>query len=96
MAEHKNLYEIREELDKTDAGILELFTQRMKLSGDVARYKEAHDMPTLRPQREKEIIDNIRANADPEISDYAADLFIEIMRLSRKYQESLRSGGKHF
>ncbi|MDY2670124.1 MAG: chorismate mutase [Anaerovoracaceae bacterium] len=96
MAESTNLDEIRAELDGIDDQMLKLFMKRMHLAADVARYKEAHGMPTLRPQREKEIIDDIKEKAEPEFSEYAADLFIEIMRLSRKYQDTLRSGGKDF
>lgn len=96
MGDTTNLEEIRAELDELDNEMLELFKRRMSLSADVARYKEARGIPTFRPQREKEIIDEVKQKTDPELSEYAADFFLEIMRLSRKYQESLRSGGKDF
>ena len=45
------LSEIRNEIDKLDKQIQNLFEERMLLCQDVARYKKAHNMPVFQAGR---------------------------------------------
>ena len=91
MTENRNLEEIRSEIDELDQQLLDLFCRRMKLAADVAAYKIRHDLPTLRPEREQEILDRAEKNAGEEFGSYARSLFENIMSLSRDYQNLLRN-----
>ena len=52
-----DLTEIRKDIDKIDEQLLELFKQRMTLTGDVARYKAKNNMVVFQGDREKAIIE---------------------------------------
>ena len=86
----RNLDETRGKIDEIDGQMLKLFCERMKLAADVAAYKEQHGIPTLRPEREQEILERAAAEAGPEFADYAEKFFVGIMKLSREYQNALR------
>lgn len=49
-----DLSKIREEIDRVDKQLLELFEYRMGLSLKVADYKKGKDMPVYDPAREEE------------------------------------------
>ena len=84
-----DLDKIREQIDAIDSQILELFCRRMDVVKGVAEYKIASDMPVLRPEREKAILDRVKADAGQEYGDYAADLFENMMRVSREMQQKM-------
>ena len=90
MTEVRNLEDTRKEIDEIDARLLELFCRRMELAADVAAYKSRHGLPTLWPEREKEILDRAGEQAGPVFSPYARRFFNGVMGLSREYQEELR------
>ncbi len=83
-----NLNECRQEIDKINNEILELFLKRMEVSSAVADYKLANNMPVLQPEREKAILDEVAEKSGEDMADYATALFSDIMTLSRAYQES--------
>ena len=91
MKEVRDLEVIREEIDDIDRQMLSLFLKRMRLAAGVAEYKKAHNLPTLRPEREREILDRTSEQAGSEFTDYAVRFFSELMALSREYQEQLRN-----
>ena len=78
-----SLADMRRQIDNIDAEIHELLDKRMGISSEIADYKEMHSLPTLDSMREQEILDRY-----PEY----ADVFREIMRLSRQKQEEKRNG----
>jgi len=84
-----DLEKIREQIDEIDAQILELFCRRMDVVKGVAEYKIKNNMQVLRPEREKAILERVRADAGEEYGDYAADLFENIMRVSRQMQQKM-------
>lgn len=88
----QNLSEIRRKIDETDSRILELFCHRMDLVRSVADYKMRNQLPVLRPEREQEIIAQVRNTAGEDYADYAEDLFRHLMRISREMQSVLISG----
>lgn len=84
-----NLSEIREEIDRIDAEITKLFCTRMRLCGDVARYKKEHNIPVLDSAREREKTADLRSAADADFAHYIPVLYGTIFDLSRSYQDSL-------
>lgn len=78
-----DLTEIRKDIDKIDVQLLELFKQRMQLTGDVARYKAANNMVVFQGDREKAIIERVKANSPEELKKSAAFLFMNIMDISK-------------
>lgn len=78
-----DLGEIRKNIDVIDTQLLELFKQRMTLTGDVARYKAANNMVVFQGDREKAIIDRVKANSPEHLKESAAFLFVNIMDISK-------------
>ncbi len=84
-----DLAEIREEIDKIDRKLLELFESRMELSLRVADYKKHKDIPVYDPTREREKLEKLREmSKNEENADAVANLFTQIMLLSRRVQYS--------
>ena len=77
---------VRDEIDAIDKQLLPLFIERMKCSKKVADIKIANNIPVLNPEREKIILDRVRAEAGEEFGASAADLYASIMSISRAYQ----------
>ncbi len=84
-----DLSEIRKEIDEVDNKLLELFEYRMGLSLKVADYKREKGMPVYDSVREKEKIEYLREKTkDRRNEDAVADLFTQIMAISRRAQYS--------
>ncbi len=83
-----DLSEIRKNIDVIDTQLLELFKNRMALTGDVARYKAANNMVVFQGDREKAIIERVKANSPEDIRESAAFLFMNIMDISKCAQQN--------
>lgn len=83
--------EIRNKIDQTDAQILTLFLERMRLSEDVAAYKMEQSLPIFNRTREREILAKAEENAG-DLGQYAYYLFSTLMELSRTRQMELSAG----
>ena len=81
-----DLSEIRKEIDAIDQQLVKLFCQRMELSGKVADYKRANNMPILVPARERQILKDVAEQSGPELGSYTRALYSTIFELSRGYQ----------
>ncbi|MBQ9008934.1 MAG: prephenate dehydratase [Clostridia bacterium] len=79
----------RESIDQIDAQIVRLFEERMRVSRDIALYKQANRMDILNPAREAQVLSaRIGMLKDHTFDQSITDLFETIMSLSR--QEQLR------
>ena len=88
-----DLLEIRGRLDEIDARMEQLFEERMRLCGEVAEYKIATGKAVYDAGREKEKIETLTAMADGEFNKQAvAELFLQMMTLSRRYQYQAIAG----
>lgn len=83
-----DLGEIRARIDEGDEQLLKLFLERMELSGEVARYKGENGMAIRNPQREREVLERVRAESG-DLERYSNSLFNELFELSRSYQARL-------
>lgn len=80
------LQAIRNEIDKIDDSIKDLFEKRMALVLQVANYKKENDLPVLSAAREREIINRVTKGQSDEMAVYTKILFNTLMDLSRSYQ----------
>ncbi len=84
-----DLETLRREIDGVDTQLTDLFVQRMRLCGQVARYKKEHNLAVLNQGREREILSRVSAQAGDEMDGYARILFATLFDLGRSYQEML-------
>ena len=83
---------IREDIDKIDKNIVELFEERMKLCEDVARYKIGVGKDVLDKEREITKINKLTSLAHGEFNEHGVEeLFTQIMAISRKRQYQLQA-----
>ena len=94
-----DLGEIRKKIDALDTQILDLFIERMGLTTEVAKYKAENHMVVFQSDREKAIIQNVKANTPDELKKSAAFLFIYSFHsrstISRRKKIFLKSKKKY-
>ena len=83
---------LRLKIDSLDKEIVKLLTQRMGVSAEVAAYKTANGLPVLDKNREVALLEKIAALSG-EMSDYTHEIYLEILKQSRAYQEKLMKKG---
>ncbi|MCM1185686.1 MAG: prephenate dehydratase [Lachnoclostridium sp.] len=82
-----DLLELRNQLDSIDAQMVSLYEQRMEVCRQVAEFKLQNGKKVLDRQREKEKIEKVKSLTHNEFnSQGAAELFEQIMSMSRKLQ----------
>lgn len=85
-----DLQECREELDKIDREIVELFERRMEVCGCVAETKISSGKAVYDGEREKQKLDAVSGMAHGEFNQIAVkELFSQMMAISRRYQYRL-------
>ena len=84
--------ELRLKIDSLDKEIVKLLTERMGVSAEVAAYKTANGLPVLDKNRETALLEKIAALSG-EMSDYTHEIYLEILKQSRAYQEKLMKKG---
>ena len=82
--------EIRTKIDDIDDKMLDLFLQRMDLSEQVAEYKQAHGLPVLNREREREILAGV-CNKAGDKEEYAYYMFSKLLDLSKARQNEMVS-----
>ena len=80
------LSQLRDEIDKIDNNLVELFVQRMQISEKIADYKKENKLPIYVPNREREKLQNVALQAGPEMDNYTRVLYSMLFELSRSYQ----------
>ena len=86
------LNDYRKRLDDIDAKILSLFSERMGIVSEIARWKQENRIPVLDAGREQEKLLQIEKNSPPELAEYSRKLFSVLMELSRSRQEHILHG----
>ena len=86
--------QLRNEINKINQEILDLFNRRMDLSAQVAQYKKEHGMPIFDPKREEEIIETVRKNARKEFQCETVEIFKALMNSSKNYQHKILTSAK--
>lgn len=84
------LDKIRENIDKIDKEICQLFEKRMECVEGVIEYKIKHNMEILDSGREKQIIEkNMNNLKNGELADYYREILELMMNVSKKYQKKI-------
>lgn len=81
-----DLKQLREEIDKIDDQLVQLFVQRMEVSSRIADYKKENGLPILVPSREQEKLQDVAQKAGPDMEVYTRVLYDLLFELSRGYQ----------
>ena len=77
----------RKTTDHIDRQIVALFEQRTRTVEKVAAIKFTNQLPILDASREDQVIKKVQSYlTDPSLKDDLAELYIELMRLSRRHQ----------
>ncbi|MBQ3099959.1 MAG: chorismate mutase [Clostridia bacterium] len=87
-----DIKDARQKIDEIDAQLIKLFTERMNTSAAIAEYKRENNKPVFDPARERDIINKITSETDPELESYAKTLYLTMFDLSRSYQKKLLRG----
>ena len=87
MTEH-NLQKIREDIDRIDTQLVELFRERMEKSIQVAEYKQAHGLPVFNNTREKEVLHKVTEQMGEPFDGYVRLLFNTIFDVSKSAQNN--------
>ncbi len=91
----EDLTQYREQIDRIDRQLADLFQQRMDVVDRVGQYKLARNMPVLDVQREQQVLAAKAALArDEAMSADLAALFENVMAISRRRQRKLICEGE--
>ena len=85
----EDLQSLRGQIDEIDRQLVELFRQRMDVTRRVGLYKQAHHLPVLDQERERQVLRNKGELAGPELRPAVTTLFQTIMALSRRQQRDM-------
>lgn len=83
-----DLKDIREDINKIDDKIFELFKERMELSARVAEVKKNQNLPLTNKNREREILSRMSKKSD-ELMTYTRMLYNTLFTVSKSYQNKL-------
>ncbi len=83
------LNEIRNEIDKIDEALVDLYKKRMTLCAEVAEYKHANNIPVLDSSRERALLTKVSELSGAEFEEYSRTLYSTILDLSRAYQSKI-------
>lgn len=86
-----NLEELRLRIDAIDKSIIENVTERMKIAGDIARYKKENGLPILDSKRERDKLSAISDLSGDDMKAYMRVLYSLMFELSRSYQASINN-----
>ena len=81
-----DLKELRGQIDRIDAELVQLFCERMQVSAQIADYKKENKLPILMPAREREKLQDVANQAGPAMANYTRVLYSMLFELSRSYQ----------
>ena len=86
---------LRAEIDDIDAQLTALFLRRMDVTERVGAYKQAHGLPVLDPDREREVLAKKAAlTGDQARKADVTALYESIMAISRRQQRHLVREGE--
>lgn len=84
------LEDCRKKIDEIDEQLMKLFEQRMNVVVDVALYKKANGLQIFQEEREKIVIQkNLDRIENKNLSSYAEEFIIDLMKVSKKYQSDM-------
>lgn len=89
------LEDLRNELDKVDDELIEVFKKRMDITRKIGRYKKVRDYPIRDRNRENEIIKRLESKVEEDYKFAIEPLYEKIFQLSKEYQKDLINNIKY-
>ena len=86
----KGLDEVRQEIDRVDDRLKEMFLKRMELVDRVAEIKSGSRDAVYQPGRETAMIERLTEGVDTRFVEEYAEFLRQILRLSKEYQTKKR------
>ena len=88
------LEDFRKDIDRVDEVIVRLLNERARVACEIGRLKRAAGVPVYQPEREKEVIDHVRAVAveGPLGPDAIVRLFERIIDEARRLERRVVHG----
>lgn len=86
-----DLTDYRAQIDAIDRQMVALFQERMDISAEIGRLKQAQGLPVLQPEREREKLLQVSTLSRKELEPYISSLYSRIFELSRERQQKLSS-----
>lgn len=86
----KDLKCLREEIDRVNKELIELFIERMRISQEIGEYKKEKGLKIYDRKREEEIIQKAIEGKDEKYKEYISEFLKELMSMSRDIQEGSR------
>ena len=80
------LEEARQDIDKIDNRLKDLFLKRMKVSEAIAEIKAESGDEIYKPEREKIVIERLTEGVEPDLVEEYTQFVKKIMEISRDYQ----------
>jgi chorismate mutase len=86
-----NLEDLRQIIDKLNAEIIELFSERLKVSKEIARIKKEQNLPVYDPTREenqRRLLRDLakRYDLSPAVIEEIFALFVDYSKLNMKME----------
>ena len=81
-----NLQDYRGKIDKIDDQLVELFSQRMDITAELARHKLENNLPIYDPAREREKLYDVSGKVKEDRQAYVTALYSLLFELSRANQ----------
>ncbi len=85
----RDIIELRKRIDEIDEKLVSIFTERMDIAEEVARYKTENNKPVFDPERERELLNKVENKAGEKYGNYTRKLYGKIMELSRTHQNKI-------
>lgn len=85
----KELSELRDEIDRIDSQIFELFGERAEVAAGVAEYKRAHGKRVFDPARERQKVADAATRVPADLATYGQVMMELLMEASRARQHAL-------
>ena len=83
------LNKLREDIDKIDRELVELFCRRMETASGIAEYKRESGMAVYDPIREREKLAAVANMAEDGMDSYIKQIYSLLFEVSRDYQSKL-------
>jgi chorismate mutase len=79
------LAQLRDQISDTDRALVETINKRLKLVALIKRYKAAHGLPFLDPDREEWMLSYLsRANRGPLSPQGLREIYVELLDLTKR------------
>lgn len=82
-----DIQDLRKQIDQIDAGLVELYKQRMETAGRIGAYKRENNLPVYDSERERSLLNRVGALAGEEYENGVRAMFSMLMEQSRTRQQ---------